>query len=109
MGRYGVHSKIISVPGKRDQLVRQLLKAARIVRDAPGCEIYFVSVSPTELDAVLVTEVWTAKEHHDASLLAPTVKSLIQETRPLIKKFGEVVVSVPLGGKDLLSKKPAEE
>jgi quinol monooxygenase YgiN len=109
MSRYGIHAKIMAVPGKRDQLVGQLLKAAGIVGDAPGCEIYFVSVSPTELDAVLVTEVWASKDLHDASLLVPAVKSLIQETRPLIDKFGEFVITAPLGGKGLPSKELTEE
>ena len=99
----------MAVPGRRDQLVGQLLNAARIVADAPGCEIYFVSVSPTEMDAVLVTEVWASKDLHDASLLVPAVKSLIQETRPLIAKFGEVVVTAPLGGKRLQSKELKSE
>jgi len=109
MSRYEIHTKIMAVPGKRDQLAMQLLKAARLVMHTPGCEKYFVSVSQTEPEPVLVTEVWTTKDHHDASLLAHAVKSLIQETRPLIDRSSEAIVSVPLGGKGLQTEELAEE
>jgi len=101
--RFGMLGKVIARPGQRDALVKNLLAAAELVGKAPGCELYVVHTSPTEPDAVWVTEVWRSKEDHDGSLTVNGVKELITKTRPLIAEMGEPTYTVPVGGKGLAS------
>lgn len=101
MSKYGLITKIKAVPDKRDELAAHLLKAAKIVTNVRSCELYYVSVAPTEADTTTVSEVWSSKELHDASLVISNVKALMGENRLLIDNFGDTDVTTPLGGKGL--------
>jgi quinol monooxygenase YgiN len=101
--RFGLIAKITAQPGKGDALAQVLLDAAREMEgDAvPGCELYVIARSPDEEDAIWVTEVWSDRESHAASLTRDSVKAVIERGRPLIAGFSERVETVPLGGKGL--------
>ncbi len=101
MSKYGLFGKFIAQPGQRDALATVLLEAAALLQDAPGCEQYIVSVSESELDAVWVSEVWSGREAHAASLTREDVRELIGRGRPLIAGVGERFEVTPLGGKGL--------
>jgi len=101
--RFGMFGKVTARPGQRDALVQVLLNAAELVGKAPGCELYVVHTSPTEPEAVWVTEVWRSKEDHAASLSVKGVKELIAKGRPLIAEMGEPIFTTPVGGKGLAS------
>jgi quinol monooxygenase YgiN len=101
MSKYGLFGKFIAQPGQRDALAALLLEAAALLRDAPGCEQYIVSVSESEPDAVWVSEVWSSREEHAASLTREDVRALIGRGRPLIAGMGERFEVTPLGGKGL--------
>jgi quinol monooxygenase YgiN len=101
MNRFGLHGKLTAHPGQRDALVNVLLEAADLVSDAPGCEIYFVSTSLTEPDAIWVTEVWRSEADHAASLSFPGVKELIVKAKPLIASMSDSDRTMPIGGKGL--------
>ena len=103
MERFGLHGKLTAQPGQRDALVKILLEAADLVGGAPGCEIYFVSTSRTEPDAIWVTEVWRSEADHAASLSFPGVKELIVKAKPLIAGMSDSARTVPIGGKGLPS------
>lgn len=98
MSRYGLFGKMIAQVGQRDALAQVLLAAAEILRDAPGCEQYIVSVAEREPEAVWVSEVWASREAHDASLAREDVRALIGRGRPLIAGMGERFEVTPLGG-----------
>ena len=101
MTRFGLHGKLTAQPGQRDALLAVLLEAADLVGAAPGCEIYFVSTSHTEADAIWVTEVWRSEADHAASLSFPGVKDLIVKAKPLIASMSDSARTVPIGGKGL--------
>jgi quinol monooxygenase YgiN len=101
MTRFGLHGKLTALPGQRDALVEILLEAAELVGTAPGCEIYFVSTSQTEPDAIWVTEVWGSEADHAASLSLPGVKELIVRAKPLIASMSDSARTIPIGGKGL--------
>ena len=98
MNRYGLFGKLIAASGQRDALAALLLEAAALLRDAPGCEQYIVSVAESEPEAVWVSEVWSTREAHDASLAREDVRALIGRGRALIAGMGERFEVVPLGG-----------
>jgi quinol monooxygenase YgiN len=101
MDRFGMHGKIVAKAGQRDALVEHLLEAARLLNPLPGCEIYIVSVAPSEPDAIWVTEVWRTEADHDASLKLDSVRALIARAKPLIAGGSESMRLIPLGGKGL--------
>lgn len=101
MDRFGMHGKITAKAGQRDALVEHLLEASRLMAPLPGCEIYVVSVSPAEPDAIWVTEVWRSEADHAASLKMDSVRALIAKARPLIAGMSDSSRLVPLGGKGL--------
>ena len=101
MTRFGLFGKITAQPGQRDALVQHLLTAAALVGAAPGCELYVVHTSPTEPDAIWVSEAWRSQADHEASLGMPGVRELIATARPLIAGMSDRVVTVPVGGKGL--------
>jgi quinol monooxygenase YgiN len=101
MNRFGLHGKLTAQPGQRDALVEILLQAADLLGSAPGCEIYFVSTSLTEPDAIWVTEVWRSETDHAASLGYPGVKELIVKAKPLIASMSDSARTMPIGGKGL--------
>ena len=98
--RYGLHVKFIAHRGKRDALLEDLLAAAEGIGMLPGCQLYLVSVSPTEPDSVFVTEVWESATVHDASLDSESVRQLVGSARPLIASSERTVIQ-PVGGRGL--------
>ncbi|HET7076057.1 MAG TPA: putative quinol monooxygenase [Chloroflexia bacterium] len=100
MSKFGLYGKIVTQPGQKDALVAILLEAAGTMPDVPGCDLYIINLSPTEPDAIWVTEVWQSREAHAASLTRPEVQALIARGRPLIAG-GERIEVVPVGGKGL--------
>ena len=86
--RYGLHGRLTAKPGKRDEVVALLMRDVEELRDA-GCDLYMVSLAPDHPDVILVTEAWTSKEAHRASLQLPSVKAAIAEAMPLLTgEFG---------------------
>ena len=91
---YGLIGRIKAVAGKRGEL------AAVLVQDGgmPGCLSYIVAEDADDADALWVTEVWTDKAAHDASLGLPAVQAAIARGRPLIAGFDSRVETKVLGG-----------
>lgn len=97
---YGLFGKFSAVPGRRDELVSYLLRAAELLERDAGCIQYVVSTSD-EPDAVWVSEVWTDREAHAAALEPQDVRALIQEARPLIAGVSDRTELTVHGGKGL--------
>jgi quinol monooxygenase YgiN len=93
--------RLSAQPGQRETLLGHLLAAARLVGDAPGCEMYAVFSSARDPDGIWVVESWRSQADHEASLLLPGVKELIAKARPLIATMHDPVPLSPEGGKGL--------
>jgi quinol monooxygenase YgiN len=92
-----MHGCFKAQPGKGSELAEILLAAADALRADESCLLYMVAREGD--DAIWVTEVWTDREAHDASLRAPGVPEMIARARPLIAGIeGRAEFSV-LGGK----------
>jgi quinol monooxygenase YgiN len=94
---YGLVTKFLALPGERNALTECLLAAARQLAADPGCVHYVVATS-AEPDAVWVTEVWTDRAAHDASLEPPEVRAAVARVRPLIASVAEQTPLAVLGG-----------
>ena len=95
---YGLFGKFSAQPGKRDELVQYLLQAAALLERDPGCVHYVVSTSD-EPDAVWVSELWSNKGAHDASLEPEEIRAVIQQARPLIAGMSDRTELAVHGGK----------
>ncbi len=95
---YGQIGKLIAVPGKRDELIANILGG---VGSMPGCLSYVVAKDASNADAIWVSEVWDSKASHDASLSLPSVRAAITKSLPIIAGSGDRIVTVPVGGQGL--------
>jgi quinol monooxygenase YgiN len=98
-GAYGLHVRFTAQPGQGDALAALLLEAAAGVQALEACRIYLVSRSPEDADTVWVTEAWTEREAHDASLEDPGARELIGRAMPLLAGPPEATELSPAGGK----------
>ncbi|MBX3192374.1 MAG: antibiotic biosynthesis monooxygenase [Labilithrix sp.] len=98
---FGLFGKMTALEGKREALTANLLRAAELMKQVPGCLLYVVSTSNAEPDAVHVMEIWRDEKAHGASLSIPGVRDLIMETMPLLAGEPEGTRFTPRGGKGL--------
>jgi len=90
--------KITAQAGQRAALVAYLLDAARVVGTLEGCYLYLVNISPTDADAIWVTEVWRSPADHQGSLALDKVRAIITVARPLIAGMSDSTTVTPVGG-----------
>ncbi len=93
--RYGLIGKMISIPGRRDDLASILLEG---IVGMPGCDSYIVANDDSDENALWITEVWESQASHQESLQLPSVQQAIARGKPLIAGFGERFETQPLGG-----------
>ena len=95
-----MHGCFKAQPGQGAALAEILLEAASGLRADPACLLYVVSRGE-DADTVWVSEAWTDREAHDASLRAPGVPETIARARPLIAGMDGRAEFTPLGGKGI--------
>jgi quinol monooxygenase YgiN len=95
-----MHGYFKAQPGRGAELAEILLEAAEGLRANDDCLLYVVSRGGDE-DTIWVSEAWTDREAHDASLRAPGVPETIARARPLIAGMDGRAEFTPLGGKGL--------
>jgi quinol monooxygenase YgiN len=99
---FGLHGRLLAQPGKGDELEAILLEAAETLDADNDCLLYVVSRQPDNPEAVWVTEAWTSREAHRASLESEATRALIQRAMPLIAELPERSIELrPVGGKGL--------
>ena len=99
---FGLHGRLLAQPGKGDELAAILLEAAEALETGDDCLLYVVSRQPDNPEAVWVTEAWTSREAHRASLEDEETRAMIQRAMPLIAELPERSVELrPVGGKGL--------
>lgn len=98
MAMYGLIGQMLAAPGKRDDLLAILREGTA---DMPGCLSYVLATDPGSPDAIWITEVWTDKAAHAASLKLPAVQAAIAKARPIIAGFPQRFETTPVGGHGL--------
>jgi quinol monooxygenase YgiN len=97
MARFGMLGKLVTHPGRREELVELLMDATRHLAGVDGSELYVVSRAVDDPDAVWVVEVWRDETAHRASLETPEVRAAIERGMPLIARTDRVELD-PVGG-----------
>lgn len=77
------------MPGKDDELGAILRQAAAGLEANPDCRLYLVSRALDDPDSIWVTEAWTTRGAHAASLADPIARALIEQARPIIAAFAD--------------------
>jgi quinol monooxygenase YgiN len=101
---FGMHVRFTAQAGQGDALTAMLLEAADGVRSLDACLLYIVSRVPGDDETVWVTEAWTDRESHDASLKDEQAQALIKRALPLLAGPPEAIELRPAGGKGLPAK-----
>jgi quinol monooxygenase YgiN len=97
---FGMHGYFRAQPGQGETLAAILLEAAESLRANADCLLYVVSRG-ADADTIWVSEAWTDRAAHDASLEAPRAREQIARARPLIAGIDGRAEFTPLGGKGL--------
>jgi quinol monooxygenase YgiN len=95
---YGLIGQMLAASGKRDELLAILGEGTN---DMPGCLSYVIAKDPNNADALWITEVWTDKDAHAASLKLPSVQAAIAKGRPMIAGFPQRFETIPVTGHGL--------
>lgn len=90
---YGLIGQMLAAPGKRDELLAILGESTD---EMPGCLSYVIAKDPSNADALWITEVWTDKDVHAASLKLPAVQAAIAKARPIIAGFPQHFETIPV-------------
>jgi quinol monooxygenase YgiN len=96
---FGMQVRMTARPGRGDRLADLLLQAAAALADDDRCALYVVSRVTGEPDVILVTEAWSDRAAHDASLETDQARALIAQAMPLIE--GSQAVEITPAGKPL--------
>jgi quinol monooxygenase YgiN len=95
---YAMTGKLTVHTGKRNALVEILLQASDVVAQLPGCRAYIVNEDVANEVNVLIFEIWSDKEAHDASLKDDRVRSLIATAMPLMAGTPDGIELKVIGG-----------
>jgi quinol monooxygenase YgiN len=98
---FGMHGCFKAQRGQGDTLSGILLEAAESMRANDACLLYVVSRELGDPESIWVTEAWTDREAHDASLDVPGAKEQIARAMPLLAGIEGRAEFEPLGGKGL--------
>jgi quinol monooxygenase YgiN len=88
--------------GRGAQLAERLLRAASLMADVPGCELWLVQRDLHDPDMIRVTEMWASRQHCDAALNLPGVEKNAAQLMDLLDGPPEVADGEPLGGARML-------
>ena len=97
---FALHTRFTAQPGRAGALAEILLAAAGGLRANDDCLFYLVSRSPDDPDTIWVTEAWTGRAAHDASLQDGAVRDAIGRARPMIVSISPAELQL-VGGKGI--------
>ena len=92
---YGIIGQMKVAEGKRDELIAILAEGTR---GMPGNLSYTISKDDSDENAIWITEYWTSKEAHAASLQLESVQAAIGKGRAMIEGFGHRFEVTPVAG-----------
>ncbi|AZJ19083.1 putative quinol monooxygenase [Bacillus pretiosus] len=101
MSKFGLYGKFIVEERNREELTNILLEAAESMKALHSCEVYIVSTSDDEPNAVYVFEVWSNEEAHKASLTLESTQNLMKRAKPMITGAERISTLNARGGKGL--------
>jgi quinol monooxygenase YgiN len=99
--RVGVIITFKAKPGQRDGLAQHLLEAAGSYAPEHGTDLFLISQSPVDPDAVIVYESYSSDAAKAAHESASGYSEIRAKTGPFLAGPPQVMPLLPLGGKGL--------
>jgi quinol monooxygenase YgiN len=99
VARFAQHTRLLAVPGKRDELVAKFLESAEAQRGNPDCELMLVSAAPDSADVVYLTEVWSSEAEWEKVRRSPEVQAWAASMPALVGGPPESTALEVVGGK----------
>jgi quinol monooxygenase YgiN len=90
--KYGIFGSLTTTEGKRQEFIALLHEG---IQDMPGCIRYDICLDIADQNKIWIYELWETKEHHEQSLLLPSVQKAIQLGRSMISDFGDKTEFIP--------------
>lgn len=87
MSPYGLVSKVIALPGQRENLAEVLLEISRLVLHDDGCLSHVVSIVPDDDEAIFITEYWLNHDAHRTVFALPGLFELMNQFQALTADF----------------------
>ena len=101
MSKFGMLIQFTAKPGQRDALAEHLSSLMPVVAAEPGTELYVVSVSPDDPDAVWLIEAYSSPQALEAHNANPPVVAAKARTGELLAGPPKAFPHLPLAGKGL--------
>jgi quinol monooxygenase YgiN len=98
---YALINRLITKPGKRDEVLKVLLEAGKPFQENAACLLYLVYEDVQDPNVVWVEDLWTSKEEHTAALARPEVRPFVAQALSLLESMPEQREIAPVGGKGL--------
>ena len=96
---YALINKLTAKPGKRQEVIQNLIDSGKAFQDNPACILYLVYEDAEDPNVIWVEDVWTSKEEHATALKQPELQPYIGQTVPLLEGMPDQTEVVPVGGK----------
>ena len=93
---YGLIVKLTSAPGRRNELIS--LMGGEDSHRIPGCLSFIVAEDAADENVLWITEVWTSRASHEASLAAPPIQASLAGADELIVSFEKIATTQPVEG-----------
>lgn len=101
--RFARHTRLVSAPGKREELAAKFLEAAEIQRGNADCELMLVSTAPDAADVVYLTEVWSSEDAWERARSSVPIRAWAESMPTLVSATPETWPLNLLGGKGIYS------
>jgi quinol monooxygenase YgiN len=99
VSRFAQHTRLLAVPGKRDELVAKFLESAEAQRGNQDCELMLVSAAPDAADVVYLTEIWSSEAAWEQVRRSPAVQTWAASMPALVGAPPESTRLEVMGGK----------
>ena len=98
---YALINKLTAKPGKREEVIKNLIESGKPFQDNRACILYLVYEDAQDPNVIWVEDLWTSEEEHATALKQPELQPFIAQTIPLLEGMPEQIEVVPVGGKGL--------
>ena len=94
-------NRLTAKPGKRGDVVQNLLESGKLFDDNAACLLYAVTEPTDSPNDIWVVDLWTTEEEHTKALQAPEMQPYIADTMPLLEVMPQQIRVQARGGKGL--------
>ncbi len=91
---YGLIVKLTAAPGRREELMVRM--GGGDSDRVAGCLSFVVAEDAADENVLWITEVWTSRASHEASLAAPPIQASLGGADELIVRFEKMATTQPV-------------